>query len=88
MRDVGNGDAVDAVARALAEIRLIGLLAEFVVVGGENAPAARALEGDAEAAELAEEVNEPQVACALHISLEHFIFSDFRPGRVLGLLSI
>ena len=31
--NVGDGDAVDVAARSLAEIRLIGLLAEFVVVG-------------------------------------------------------
>jgi hypothetical protein len=45
--DVGDGDAVDVAVRALVEIGLVGLLAEFVVVGGEDAAPAGALEGEA-----------------------------------------
>jgi hypothetical protein len=56
--DVGDGDGVDVAVRLLAEIRLVGLLAEFVVVGGEDASAARFFEGDAEAADAAEEIDE------------------------------
>ena len=35
-RDVGDRDGVDVAVRALAEIRLVGLLAELVVVRGED----------------------------------------------------
>jgi hypothetical protein len=56
--DVGDGDAVDVAVRALAEIGLVGLLAEFVVVGREDAFTARLLERDAKAANAAKKVNE------------------------------
>ncbi len=56
--DVGDGDGVNVAVRSLAEIGLVGLLAKFVVVGREDALAARPLEGDAEAADAAKEVNE------------------------------
>jgi len=58
--DFSDGDTVDVAVRALAEIGLVGLLAEFVVVGGEDAPPSHFLEGDAEAADAAEEIDEGQ----------------------------
>ena len=44
--------------RALVEVGFVGDLRHRVPVGGEDAFAARALEGEAEAANAAEEVNE------------------------------
>jgi len=58
--DVGDGDAVDVAVRALAKIGFIGLLAEFVVVGGEDAAPARFLKREAEAADAAKEIDEGQ----------------------------
>ena len=40
-RDVGDRNVVNIAVRPFAEVRLIGLLAEFVPVGGENAFRAR-----------------------------------------------
>lgn len=56
--DVGYGDSVNVAVRALAEIGLVGLLTEFVVIGGEDALRAHFLKRDAEAADAAEQVNE------------------------------
>lgn len=53
---VGNG--VNVAVRLFPKIRLVGDLRLFVPVGGEDTFATRALEGDAEAANAAEEVNE------------------------------
>jgi len=52
---VRNG--IDVAVRALVEVGFIGDLRHFVPVGGEDTLAARALEGEAEAANAAEEVN-------------------------------
>ena len=51
--------------RFLAEIRLIGLLAELVVVGGKHAAPARPLEGDVEATDAAEQIDEAWRGCAV-----------------------
>lgn len=56
--DVGHGHRVDVAMRGLAEIGGVSLLGVLVPIGGEDAPAARALEGEAEPANAAEEVNE------------------------------
>jgi hypothetical protein len=58
--DVGHSDGMDVAMRLLSEIRLVGLLTEFVPVAGEDALRSRTLEGDAEPADAAKQINEPQ----------------------------
>ena len=60
--NVGHGHGMDVAVRGFAEVGGVGLLAELVPVAGEVALSACALEGDAEAADAAEEVNEARNA--------------------------
>jgi len=57
-RNVRYGHGMNVAVRALAVIGFIRYLRRFVPIGGENALAARALEGEPEAANAAEEVYE------------------------------
>ena len=61
-RDVGYGHGMDVAMGFLAEVRLVGLPGILVPVAGEDALRARLLEGDAEPADAAEQVNETQGA--------------------------
>lgn len=56
--NVRHGHGMDVAVRTLAMIGFVGDPGRLVPVGGENALAARALEGEPEAANAAEEVNE------------------------------
>jgi len=56
--NVRHGHGMNVAVRALAVIGGVGDLGLLVPVGGEDALAARALEGEPEAADAAEEVNE------------------------------
>ena len=51
---------MNVAVRRFVEIGGVGLLRVFVPVGGEHAFASGALKRDAESADVAEEVNEPQ----------------------------
>jgi hypothetical protein len=62
LRDVGHGHGVDVAVRGFAEVGGVGNLGVLVPIAGEDALGARALEGDAEAANAAQEVNETRSA--------------------------
>lgn len=53
---------IDVAVRSLVEVGFVGDLGHLVPVGREDALRARALEGDAESANAAEQVNERQFA--------------------------
>jgi len=55
--DVRDSDTVNVAMWLFAKIRLVGLLAEPVVVGRENAFSARSLKSDAKPADAAEQIN-------------------------------
>ena len=57
--NVRHGHGMNVAVRAFAVIGFVGDLRHLVPVGGEDALAARAFEGEPEAANPAEEVNEP-----------------------------
>lgn len=56
-RDVGDGNGMDVAVGSLAKICGVSLLAEFVVVGRENALRAGLLKSDSESANSAEQVH-------------------------------
>jgi len=58
--NVGHGHGVDVAVRGLAEVRGVGLPAELVPVAGEDTTRARPLEGEAEPADAAEQINEAE----------------------------
>ncbi len=60
LRDVRHGHGMDVAVRGLAEVGCVGLPAELVPVAGEDAPRARPLEGEAEPADAAEEIDEAE----------------------------
>ena len=62
LRDVPNLHLIDIAVRALPEIRLVGLLAELVVIAGKDAGCPGFLEGDAETTDAAEKVYESERA--------------------------
>ena len=57
--NVRHGHGMNVTVRSLAVIGLVGDLGHLVPVGGENALPARALEGEPEAANAAEQIYEP-----------------------------
>ena len=91
-RDVFDIDLVDIACRLFAEVGGVGLAAEPVPVAGEDAPRPRPLEGEAEPANAAEEVDESQNgeggmrngSAPLTGSRVH-PFEQFRRGKAEGL---
>ena len=76
--DVGHSDGMDVAMRFLPEIRLVGLLTEFVPVAGEDALRTRSFKGDAEPANAAKQINEPQrwwFVCAVR-SVRNWVFPE------------
>lgn len=56
--NVGHGHRMNVAVRGLAEVGGVGLLADLVPITGKDALRPRPLEGDAETADAAEEINE------------------------------
>lgn len=64
---VGNGDSMYVTVGFLAVVRLVGLLAEFVVIRGKNALCALLFKGDAEAAYAAKKIDEAELFFAVFL---------------------
>ena len=80
--DVGHGHGMDVAVRGLAEVGGVGLPAELVPVAGEDAARTRPLEGDAEPANAAEEVDEAERRALLGLGC--VLPSDARRSGAVG----
>jgi len=84
LRDVGHGHGMDVAVRGLAEVGGVGLPRILVPVAGEDAPCARALEGEPKAADAAEEVNEAQGGTLTYLTPHPGTLPSGRRGRRIG----
>ncbi len=63
--DIGRRHLIDVPMRLVAEVRLVGLLTELVVIAGENALRPGFLESNSEATDATEEVDEAGLTCSI-----------------------
>jgi len=82
--DIGNGDGMNVAMGFLTVVRLVGLPAELVMIRGEDAFCTLFLEGDAESADAAEEVNEAQGVSAIFLGIFPENRACFSPFGLFG----